>query len=52
VCFQCHFNWPLKQSLATLPQPGHADLQCFTPAELARLRIYRAAARAGFFTDW
>ena len=36
-CFNCHHQW----------EAGYP----FNAEELARLRIYRAAVRAGFYTD-
>jgi hypothetical protein len=39
VCFNCRLVWDLRD-----PQ--------FTPRELERLSIYRAAVRAGFYSDY
>ena len=53
-CFNCRLHWgnPWGESSAAAidprPEPPHA----FTAAETARLMIYRAAIRAGFFSDW
>ena len=57
VCFQCRFNWPLKQSqpapaVVSLAADEHARAHSFTSAELARLQIYRNAVQAGFYTDF
>src|SRR5918911_431890 len=51
-CFNCRLQWatreaPAPQSIGT-PSSQHA----LGPAELARLAVYRAAVRAGFYTDW
>jgi hypothetical protein len=40
-CFNCRHAWAAADSIQ-FP---------FTPAELQRLKAYRAAVRAGFFTD-
>jgi hypothetical protein len=55
-CFNCRLQWPAhdaaggdaRRGMAALgPQPGSFGL-----AEQARLTIYRAAVRAGFYSDW
>jgi hypothetical protein len=43
VCFNCRYQWQAER----VPAPGWA----FTDVEQARLAIYRAAVRAGFYTD-
>jgi hypothetical protein len=40
ICFNCRHKWG----------PPRTDAE-FTPSELTRLEIYRAAVRAGFYTD-
>jgi hypothetical protein len=55
VCFQCRYSWFAKASAAAVPAPevlvenraGYA----FSLEELARLRIYRLAVQARFFSD-
>jgi hypothetical protein len=51
-CFNCRLQWPApavlrKSDPLPLPVP-----QPFGLAEQARLAHYRAAVRAGFYTDW
>ena len=38
-CFNCRFQW-------------HPAAYQFAPADRARLEVYRAAVRAGFYSDW
>lgn len=38
-CFNCRWHW-------------QGDTHHFSPGELARLEIYRAAVRHGFYTDF
>jgi hypothetical protein len=40
ICFNCRHKWEPTRTYAG-----------FTAPELARLEIYRAAVRAGFYTD-
>lgn len=50
-CFNCRHQWHASSS-ARLVEPDALDAAAvFTPEELARLSIYRAAVRAGFYTD-
>ena len=42
---------PLNHSPLVSPSVA-AAIQGLTPTELARLVAYRAAVRAGFYTDW
>jgi hypothetical protein len=56
VCFQCRYNWLAHQASAAAGPARAAvieDKQAyrFTPEELARLRIYRRAVQARFFSD-
>ncbi|HEV7662603.1 MAG TPA: hypothetical protein VGQ62_03640, partial [Chloroflexota bacterium] len=56
VCFQCRSNWVVAQPSEAAERPGPPPLQMevawpFTAAEVLRLRIYRAAVRAGFYSD-
>jgi hypothetical protein len=57
VCFNCRATWdpndpegslkaPRQRAAAPEPPP-HA----FTPVQLARLRVYREAVRAGFYNE-
>ena len=48
-CFNCKLHWGDQPGLASaaVPEPAYA----FTVAETERLMIYRAAVRAGFYTD-
>jgi hypothetical protein len=55
-CFNCRFQWPTQpvagdhaaRAMIAPPQPSEP----FGVAEQARLAIYRAAVRAGFYSDW
>jgi hypothetical protein len=55
-CFNCRLQWSTQQVargqpvrwMTALPLTSHP----FTPAEQARMAIYRAAVRAGFYSDW
>ena len=51
-CFNCRLQWsthdPQLPRVVELKSPG----QVFAPAELARLAVYRAAVRDGFYSDW
>jgi hypothetical protein len=50
-CFNCRHAWAASdEHILQAPWPA-LDSYVFQPAELARLRMYRAAVRAGFFTD-
>jgi hypothetical protein len=54
VCFQCRYSWfahasPLAPIARAGIQPETAHV--FTPDELARLRIYRLAVQARFYSD-
>jgi hypothetical protein len=48
-CFNCHQQWDGQRSVADVV--AEPLLYPFTAAELARLSIYRAAIRAGFYSD-
>lgn len=55
VCFQCRFSWYTTNAAAhrvrQAPIETEATRYAFTPSALDRLRRYRAAVRAGFYTD-
>jgi hypothetical protein len=52
ICFNCRLHldaaWPGVPG-ESCPEPA---THSFTPAELARLERYRAAVRAGLYSDW
>jgi hypothetical protein len=54
VCFNCRLSWNPRQ-LESVPAGLDITQRQFesVPAglDIARLRIYRAAVRAGFYTD-
>jgi hypothetical protein len=45
-CFNCRWS-----SEAATVAPAPSDSYAFSPEDLARLRVYRAAVRHGFYTD-
>jgi hypothetical protein len=55
-CFNCRLQWDAQRTAhqamgvarSTLPPVQHP----FAPAELIRLERYRAAVRAGLYSDW
>ena len=48
-CFNCRLQW---SSNSILDATNEAQARYpFTPAELVRLQVYRAAVRVGFYTD-
>ncbi len=55
VCFQCRFSWRARMGTAPRVEPvlgvratpGYS----FSTAELARLKVYRLAVLAGFYSD-
>ena len=49
-CFNCKHQWQLV-SRRSEPARNTELTTVFTPDELQRLRIYRAAVQAGFYTD-
>jgi hypothetical protein len=55
VCFQCRYSWSTPASAAVAPLRAvlveQIDRYPFTAEELARLRIYRCAVQARFFSD-
>ncbi len=55
VCFQCRYSWFALASAAVAPVRAvlaeKIDDYSFTAQELARLRIYRLAVQARFFSD-
>jgi hypothetical protein len=48
-CHNCHLHWYGASGAACLPRAKPADT--FSAQETARLTIYRAAVRAGFYND-
>jgi len=48
-CFNCRLHWGRVSGAAFEPRPEPAYV--FTAAETLRLEMYRAAVRAGFYTD-
>jgi len=55
VCFQCRYSWFALAAAAVAPVRAvlgdKVDGYVFSPPELARLRIYRCAVQARFFSD-
>jgi hypothetical protein len=56
ICMNCRARWGTNSSTSSEPasnQPAVETQQTFpfSPAELARLRVYRRAVAAGFYTD-
>ena len=57
VCFQCRYSWerhaarPASAEAVLVPVSGPIGGYAFTLDELRRLAVYRAAVRAGFYTD-
>jgi hypothetical protein len=49
-CHNCRLQWSGVSGAAFVPRPESAYL--FTASEEARLVMYRAAVRAGFYSDW
>jgi hypothetical protein len=55
-CFNCRVQWSAQPTAdaravrGTIAPPALPVL--FGPADQARLAIYRAAVRGGFYTDW
>jgi hypothetical protein len=47
ICFNCRLRWR-----GDVPVQLVVVAPAFGAAELRRLEIYRAAVRAGFYTDW
>ncbi|MBV9356974.1 MAG: hypothetical protein JO023_15795 [Chloroflexi bacterium] len=48
-CFNCRYRWDPRTPGRIEPVPLGAEA-IFTPAELARLRVYRRAVQAGFYS--
>ena len=48
-CFNCRYLWKADGSSVEVEESVSYS---FEPAELARLEIYRAAVRAGFYNEW
>jgi hypothetical protein len=58
VCFNCRATWDPNDPEGSLKAPGAPAAAApepppyvFTPAQLERLRVYRAAVRAGFYNE-
>ena len=55
-CFNCRLQWSTQQVAPGQPVRWMTALpltsQTFTLAEQARMAIYQAAVRAGFYSDW
>jgi hypothetical protein len=55
-CFNCRHQWPTQQVAGDHTGRGLAapspPPEPFGLTERARLAIYRAAVRAGFYSDW
>jgi hypothetical protein len=49
-CFNCRYRWDPRAPGSIEPVRIRAEA-IFTPAELARLRVYRRAVQAGFYSD-
>jgi len=50
-CFNCHRAWVTSESAARTPADEPQSEFSFTREEQERLRIYRAAIRAGLYSD-
>jgi ribosomal protein L37E len=48
LCYVCGLRWESGRQLQDEPAEAHYT-NVFTSAEIERLRIYRAAVRAGFY---
>ena len=44
-------DWDIAFGTLTTPEPALPDRYEFSPAELERLQLYRAAFRAGLYSD-
>jgi hypothetical protein len=58
VCFNCRATWDPSDPEGSLKAPGRRAAPvpepppyAFSPAQLARLRVYREAVRAGFYNE-
>ena len=53
-CYNCKFRWNGFGSATPITRPVqvHVAEYPFGVAELARLEIFRAAVRAGFYNEW
>jgi hypothetical protein len=49
-CFNCRYRWDPRTPGSIEPVRVAAEA-IFTPDELARLRVYRRAVQAGFYSD-
>jgi hypothetical protein len=50
-CFNCRLQWPTHDAPLLDAVEVLAPLHAFAADELARLSVYRAAVRNGFYTD-
>jgi hypothetical protein len=51
-CFNCRLRWPTQAPPVPYTVGAPSPRQVLAPGELARLVAYRAAVRAGFYSDW
>jgi hypothetical protein len=51
-CFNCRLQWPTRAAPAPPPVGTPSPQHVLGPDALARLAMYRAAVRAGFYSDW
>ena len=51
-CFHCRLQWPTQAAAVLHGVGAPSPCQVLAPGELARLAAYRAAVRAGFYSDW
>ena len=59
LCFNCRRHWTVVDGPrehaqdSVVPQAGPSTYDYwFNDAQVRRLHVYRAAVRAGFYTDW
>ena len=52
MCLNCRLHWGSQASSDVATAAAAWVHHPFTPAELVRLERYRAAIRAGLYTDW
>jgi hypothetical protein len=50
-CFNCRLQWPTRGAPLLHSVEVPSQLHVFAADELARLSVYRAAVRNGFYTD-
>jgi hypothetical protein len=51
-CFNCRLQWPTREAPVSHPVGTPSPQHVLGPDALARLAVYRAAVRAGFYSDW